>query len=98
MAVFSDELVQVVWETVKSYSQLISGITLGLAMAGIYQRFVTIGSVKKAYERLIAEKDARLADVRAIVYDRLNGIEVEQVNKSFFKKVCKYFRRNVKVQ
>jgi len=46
----------------------------------------------------IQEKDLRIAELNCIVHDRLSKVVVDEQNKSFFKRVRKYFKKQFKIK
>lgn len=46
----------------------------------------------------IKEKDQRIAELNCIVHERLSKVVVNEQNKSFFKRVKKYFKKQFKIK
>lgn len=80
-----------------NYAQFIAGIVLGLIIALAYHYFVGRKSTVNSYERLLKEKDKRIADYQVMISERLSKIKAtSDEGNSLLKKLKLYFKQKNK--
>jgi len=80
-------------ETVlNEYGLVIACIIIGILIGYYFKMFVSDAKYMKQINLRLQEKDLRISQLNLIVSERLNKVTVETQDKSFFKKLKKYFK------
>ena len=89
---FLDNALKVVNEKFEYYDDFIFGIILASSLVLIYHRFVGFYFVKKSYETRLQGKDETIKALQLLVYERLDKIEVEEMNSGIWAKIKRSFK------
>lgn len=75
------------------HGDFVFGLIIGILIAYFYHRFLGLRSIKKSYETLLQAKNETIEAYSEMIGEKLGKIQVNKVDKYFFKKLKEYFRR-----
>lgn len=85
-----DEYVKQAFE---NYGLVIALLVIGFVLGWLFKTFVMDWKYNQQIKIRFKEKDQRIAELNFIISNRLNKIEVEKLDKAFFNRVKKYFKK-----
>lgn len=80
-------------QVLSEYGINIAFMVIGLILGWYLKILLADNKYHKLVDRLLSEKDQRIADLNTIVSEKLNQIVVNEESKSFFQRIITYFRK-----
>jgi len=87
------ELSGYVEQALTEYGLVIACIVIGIVIGWYGKLFLADRKYNKQINIRIQEKDQRIAELNYIVLDGLNKIKIQDKDKTFFKRLKKYFKK-----
>lgn len=76
------------------YGIVIASLVIGFTFGYYFNTFFNNKKYIRQLNLRLLEKDKSIADLNAIVHQRIRNIKVEEQGKSFFRKLKSYFKKN----
>jgi uncharacterized membrane-anchored protein YhcB (DUF1043 family) len=93
MDTFIDDLKKIVLKEFSAQATLISGIIIGMILMALYNRYFGERKMVKSYETIIKTKDDHIDSLKKVIYDKLQLIQVDKKDKTFFNKIINLFKK-----
>lgn len=79
-------------QTFNEYGLVIACIVIGMIIGWSFKAFIADRKYEKQVNLRISEKDTYIQELKGMVYERLKSIKVDDINKSVFNKIKRFFR------
>ena len=77
----------------ENYGLIIAVLVIGIILGWSFKAYILNRKYEKQIKIRLDEKDQRIAELNFIVHDRLNKIKVDKLDRSYFKRVKKFFKK-----
>lgn len=88
----TDKLTELCLDALNNYGYFTAALVIGMLIGWYFKHFVTDRKYNKQIELRFIEKDRQIDKLNQIILERLKKVNVDKVDKDFFKRVKKYFK------
>tara|TARA_R100000149_G_C5791816_1_gene83015 strand:- start:184 stop:483 length:300 start_codon:yes stop_codon:yes gene_type:complete len=93
MGSIKEQLGNQVEQVLSEYGLVIACLVIGIIIGWNFKVWVADRKYNKQINLRFEEKDQRIAELNYIILSRLNKIKVKKQDKTFFKRLKKYFKK-----
>ena len=87
-----DKLTEYLNKTFEDYGLVITTLIIGIVVGYFFKMLVSDRKYMKQVDKLLAEKDNRIASLNIIISERLNTLTIDKKDKGFFRQLKKFFK------
>ena len=93
--VFKKQLNEYIQQVFSDHGMVIACLFIGMLIGWHFKLFFADRRYNNQVKLRLNEKDQQIADLKFLVHERLNKVVIDTRDKSFFRRIKKYFKKSI---